>query len=237
MKKILVFARVWCNVAGRSEPRRVVLVPYYMSAINLSIFRFDSQRQIPKHHVRNHLIDVSKAYESPPLDGTGSIIDTMSVMRANENKETFKEWFKTVKKFTLPGSSEKPLSIEYVNDVYRGINAESCYRDKRGQSETGLHLQSLEQKTLSNKEWLAYFHNIKNQQQLFFSQLVTYLQADDFVQSSPLPVMVNSNNETFNISFECNHKEDDSKDTNNFVLMIFVYALNKINQKQLGYEN
>ena len=83
-------------------------------------------------------------------------------MRANENKETCKEWFKTVKKFTLPGSSEKPLSIEYVNDVYRGINAESCYRDKRGQSETGLHLQSLEQKTLSNKEWLAYFHNIKN---------------------------------------------------------------------------
>ena len=86
----------------------------------------------------------------------------MSVIRGNENKETCKECFKTVKKFTLPGSSLKPLSIEYVNDLYRGINGKSCYRDKRGQSETGLHLQSLEQKMLSNKEWLAFFHNIKN---------------------------------------------------------------------------
>ena len=78
-------------------------------------------------------------------------------MRANENKETCKEWFKTVKKFTLPGSSLKPLSIEYVNDVYRGISAKNFYRDKRGQSETGLHLQSLEQKMLSNKKMVRIF--------------------------------------------------------------------------------
>ena len=78
-------------------------------------------------------------------------------MRTIKVKETYKEWFKTVIKFTLPSSSFKPLSIEYVNDVYRGISAKNCSRDERGQSETRLHLQSLEQKMLCNKEWLAFF--------------------------------------------------------------------------------
>ena len=57
-------------------------------------------------------------------------------------------------KFTLPSSS-KPLSIEYVTNVCRGISAKNCFRDKRGQSETQAHLQSL-----------AFFHNIKNKEHL-----------------------------------------------------------------------
>ena len=81
----------------------------------------------------------------------------MSVMTAIKVKETYKEWFKTVIKFTLPSSSLKPLSIEYLNDVYRGISAKNCSRDERGQSETRVHLQSLERKMQPNKEWLAFF--------------------------------------------------------------------------------
>ena len=77
---------------------------------------------------------------------------------------------KTVLKFTLPNSSLKKLSIEYVNDVYRGISAMNCFRDEKGQSETRVHLQSL-----------TFFHNIKNKQHLF-SLFVTYLCADDFAQ-------------------------------------------------------
>ena len=46
-----------------------------------------------------------------------------------------------------------------------------------------MNLQSLEQEMLSNKEWLAFFHNIKNKQHLL-NLFVTYLCADDFVQSS-----------------------------------------------------
>ena len=62
--------------------------------------------------------------------------------------------------FTLPSGSLKPLSIEYVNDVYRGISAKNCSRDERGQFETRMHLQSLEQKMQLNEEWPAFFQNI-----------------------------------------------------------------------------
>ena len=47
--------------------------------------------------------------------------------------------------------------MEYVHDAYRGISAKNCSRDKRGQPETRVRLQSLELKMLSNKEWLVFF--------------------------------------------------------------------------------
>ena len=75
----------------------------------------------------------------------------------------------------------KPLLIEHVHDVYRGFSAKNCSRDKQGQSETRVHLQSYEQ--MSNKEWLAFFRNIKNKQRLL-NLFATYLSADDFVKSS-----------------------------------------------------
>ena len=71
-----------------------------------------------------------------------------------------------------------------------------------------MHLKSLEQKILSNKGWLAFFHNIKNKQ---------HVCGNAFVQSSKLPILVNNKNETFKISssvtkvFDCNHKEVDTR--------------------------
>ena len=56
----------------------------------------------------------------------------MSFIRAIKGKETYKEWFETVIKFTLPSSSLTSLSIEYVNGVYRGISPKNCSRDERG---------------------------------------------------------------------------------------------------------
>ena len=154
--------------------------------------------------------------------------------------------------FILPSDSLKPLSIEYEHDVYRGVSATNCSRDEREQFESRVHLQSLEQDMLSNKEWLAFFHNIKNKQQLLNS-FVTYLCTDDFVKSIPLPTLTNSENKIFKVSssvtkvFEYNHEEDDtriifhglqqksnlvvcSKDTDVLVLMVFAYTLNKINE-------
>ena len=90
-------------------------------------------------------------------------------------------------------------SIEYVHDVYRGISAKNCSRNERGQSETLVHLQSLDQKMLSNKEWLAFFHNIKNKQHLL-NLFLTYLSANDFVKSSLLPTLANNENVIFKIS-------------------------------------
>ena len=119
-------------------------------------------------------------------------------------------------KFILTSSSLKPLSIEYVNDLYRGISAKNYSREERGQSEKWVRLESLEQKLLPNKEWLAFFHNIKNKQHLF-SLFVTYLCGNDFVQSSKLPILVNNKNETFKISssamrvFDGNHKEANTR--------------------------
>ena len=57
-------------------------------------------------------------------------------------------------KVHLLNNSLKPLSIEYVNDLYRGISANNCSKEERGQSETWVRLESLEQKLLPNKEWL-----------------------------------------------------------------------------------
>ena len=141
-------------------------------------------RQNPKHHIHNYLIDVSKACESTPLNEARWIIDAMSIMRVIKVRETYKEWFKTVTKFTLPNSSLKPLSTEYVNDMYRGISVKNCSRDEKGQSETQVHLQSL-----------SFFHNIKNKQHLF-SLFVTYIRADDFIRQCPLAILVNNENKT-----------------------------------------
>ena len=67
-------------------------------------------------------------------------------MRAIKSKETWKQWFKTVIKFILSSGNLKPLSIGYVKDEYRGISGKNCSRHERGQLETGMSLQSLEQK-------------------------------------------------------------------------------------------
>ena len=108
-----------------------------------------------------------------------------------------------------------------------------------------MHLEGLEQKMLSNKEWLAFFHNIKNKQ---------HLCVNDFVQSSTLPILVNNKNETFKISsgvtkvFDWNQKEANarmifhvlqqkkniavcSKHMEVVVLMVFAYNLTEHNEK------
>ena len=129
----------------------------------------------------------------------------MSVIRGI--KVTYKEWYKIIIKFTLPSSGLKPLSVKYVNDAYRGISAKNCSKKERGQSETWVHFKSLEQKMLPNKEWLPFFHNIKNKQ---------HLCGNDLIQSSKLPILVDNKNKTFQISssvtkvFDCNHKKVDT---------------------------
>ena len=82
---------------------------------------------------------------------------------------------------------------------------------------------------------------------------MTYLSADNFVKSSLLPTLANNENTIFEISssvtnvFERNHKENDTriiyhalqqktdvaiclKDMDVLVLMVFAYALTKINE-------
>ena len=45
--------------------------------------------------------------------------------------------------------------------MYQDMSAKNCPRDEGGQSETRVHLQSLEHNMLSDKEWsLIYFHFI-----------------------------------------------------------------------------
>ena len=57
-------------------------------------------------------------------------------MSYQNEKETYKEWYKIIIKFTLPSNSLKSLSVEYVNDLYRGVSANNCSKEERGQSET-----------------------------------------------------------------------------------------------------
>ena len=108
---------------------------------------------------------------------------------------------------------------------------------------------------LSNEEWLAFFHNIKNKQH-FLNLLVTYLSADDFVKLNLFSTLANNENKIFKISssvkkvFECNHEEHNTriifqalqqmadvvvclKDTDVLVLLVFAYALTEINGMQV----
>ena len=91
---------------------------------------------------------------------------------------------------------------------------------------------------ISNEEWLAFFHNTKNKQHLF-SLFVTYVCGDDFVQLSTLTILVNNEDETFNISIVSQRFLTayvvvcSTKDTDIVVLMVFAYALNEINEKWL----
>ena len=139
--------------------------------------------------------------------------------------------------------------------MYRGVSAKNYSRGKGEQSQTRVHLKSLKKKILSNKEWLAFFHNIKNKQHLL-NLFVTLLYADDSVQPSPLSALANNVNEIFKTLgsvtkvFECSHEQNDvrvifhalqqktnvvvcSKDTDVFVSMVFAYAFNKVNMKTL----
>ena len=76
-----------------------------------------------------------------------------------------------------------------------------------------MYLQSVEEKMLHNKEWLAFFHNIENKQDLL-NLFVSYLSADDFVKSSLLPTLAKDKDEILKISssvtkvFECNYEEE-----------------------------
>ena len=104
----------------------------------------------------------------------------------------------TATKFTLSSGSLSSLSKEYGNNVYSGNSARNCCRDEKEQSETWAHLQSIEHKILSNKEWLAFFHNIKMKQNLIIL-FVTYLSADDFSSIYKWGASSKQKNEKFEI--------------------------------------
>ena len=117
------------NDGGRSESKRGVLVPCYISAIkHFQIRLIDKIQNIISVY---YLIKVSKTCESTPPNEAryGYYVNHEKVVKI---KESFKGWFKTVVKFTLPSNSLRPLSIECVNNVNRVISAENCSRDEKG---------------------------------------------------------------------------------------------------------
>ena len=60
------------------------------------------------------------------------VVNWKAVAKNLRNGLEYQEWLMTVVKITLPIGSLNSLSKEYVNNVYRGINAKNCFRDKRG---------------------------------------------------------------------------------------------------------
>ena len=98
-----------------------------------------------------------------------------------------------------------------MNDVYGGISANNCTKNERGHSETRVHLRTLEQEMLFNKEWLTFIHNIKDNQYLF-TLFLTFL-----CHESMWAILVDNEHETFKTSsnvkmvFDCNYKETDSR--------------------------
>ena len=151
--------------------------------------------------------------------------------------------------FTLPSGSLKPLSIEYVNDVYRGISAKNCSRDERGQFETRMHLQSLEQKMQLNKEWSAFFQNIFFiNLQLISVLMILYSQAccqywlttkmkyskyqvvsQSFLNATTKKAILEQFAlQQYHALQQKANVAVDSKDTDVLVLMTFAYAFNKV---------
>ena len=165
-------------LGGRSEPRRSVLEPCYISAIKVSISRFNCQKKSKTSFPQ--LSDVSKACESTPPNEACWVTDTMPVVKeTNKVKETYKEQFKTVIKFTLP-TSTCTMSIEVL--VLR-IDLEM--KEDNLRHECTCKVQNKRCCPMKNDK--HFFRDIKNKQHLF-SLFETYFFTDDFVQPSPLPI-------------------------------------------------
>ena len=97
-----------------------------------------------------------------------------------------------------------------MNDVYRCISAKNYSRDERGQFETRVRLQSLEQKMQLNE-----IFEISSSVTKFFK--CNHEKGDT-------RIMFHALQQKTNVAVH-------SKDTDVLILMVFAYALNKINEK------
>ena len=227
---------------------------YPITSVPLSLANPDSTlRQGQKHTLRNHLIEISKSAEATPPSNARWIIDTMALIRTAKTKNTYKDFFEQIIRLSIPKENLCPLSVEFINDIYKQISCKNCTRKERGNEGVRIYLQSVDQVMMTGKDWLMFFGNLENKQNLL-NLFATYLQ-DFVIQNNKLPIWYNKINETFqnvgglNVKkFDCNHEEADtrmvlhalredtnvviiSKDTDVLILLVYAYALKNISKK------
>ena len=84
-------------------------------------------------------------------------------------------------------------------------------------SEKRVHLDSTEQCMVKGKDWLFFFHNIKNKRSLL-DIVITFIKNRNITEISNLPITIANDSETWEVTmsgrkriFECNHEEADSR--------------------------
>ena len=207
-------------------------------------------RTAPKYLFRNDIISNANAIETNPPKNARWIIDGMALMRAVKCKKTYKLFFDSLIKFSSPNTAHQPKSIEFVNEIYRSVSAKNGTRGNRGEESRRVTLTGIEQNMLSGKEWLEFFHNIENKEDLI-SLFATYLKSEDWV-SQTTPVYFTRKAETWEHHHQtsrrigdCNHEEADTRmlihalrentnvvivarDTDVLMIMIYIYALKEV---------
>ncbi len=182
------------------------------------------------------------------------IIDEMAAMRSLKAKDTYKHWFHSLLKFVSPVEDTSALSIEIINDTYRIESVKSGIRNERGETSKRVHLQGPDQQMVQGNNWINFFNNIENKNDLIKTAAEYYCSFDGRRLLST-PLIFTHNEKTWRatrVSLEellpCNHEEADtrmvlhcciedtnvvvvSKDTDVLILLVHAFTVTKPQQK------
>ena len=107
---------------------------YPITTVLLSIANLDQiLKGGPNTNSRNFIVNDREATKVVAATELRWILDTISTMRSLKAKETYKKWFYSFMKVTMPCEAQIPQALKYVNDSYRKISSKNNARANRGE--------------------------------------------------------------------------------------------------------
>ena len=97
--------------------------------------------------------------------------------------------------------ANKALEVHTVNDQYWKLSTKSETRIGRGEGEVSrrVHLKGFDQKMLKGAEWMDFFHNSDNKEDLI-DLICRFLKTDVGRKLLRLPLVINCKNDAWEIS-------------------------------------
>ena len=195
---------------------------YPITSVPLSLAHPDGHlRQSNKSNSRNRII--TEAPESllinAPQEATW-IHDGMFLYRKVKPEATYREWMvKVVREAMAEPLENKARVVHIVNDQYWKISTKADTRLGRGEGEVSrrVHLKGFDQKMLKGTEWLDFFNNGDNKENLI-DLLCRFVKSDEGRKLLRIPIVINCKNEAWEITKGdiktfpyCNHEEADTR--------------------------
>ena len=203
----------------------------------------------PSTHSETNIIEESDAVTNVCPANARWLVDGMAAMRSVKPRETYKEWFTALLRFSKPPVESCALSVEMINDTYRKESVKGGTRLNRGNVSKRTYIQGYDQQMLQGNTWNSFFHNIDNKRDLI-KLASKFYQSPEGRQMLSLPLTFTDGDRTLEITrfrsierFQCNQEEADTRlilhaslqDTNVVVvakdtdiLLLLVHAYNKL---------